>query len=305
MSSSHLVLALCGVLVLLPACRFDTSGLVGSGGGSDAMEGPAPDAAGADAALIDASAMIDAAVVIDAPVALPDAPPPDADNSAAGTALRFDGDNDFVRIDRTIGADFTIEAWIRTDKSRGGSNFFDGLGLFHCDFAGGGPRDDFGVSILNDHLAFGVGSPDTTIESTTEVTTGEWVHIAVARVQAQGTLRVFVNGVEERSVDADNRNVLDDRNVIDIGGNVIDDRYFEGDIDEVRVWDRARSASEIASTMNQRLSGTESGLIGYWRLDDGSGQVAVDDAGDNDGRLGEGNSDAAPEFVTSGAPISE
>ncbi len=54
------------------------------------------------------------------------------------------------------------------------------------------------------------------------------------------------------------------------------DRLFAGKISEVRVWNKARSAVEIQAALYQRLSGKESGLIGYWKLDEGSGEVAND-----------------------------
>ena len=58
-------------------------------------------------------------------------------------------------------------------------------------------------------------------------------------------------------------------------------RVFNGKIDEVRIWNVARSQSQIQSTMNTILSqeyysSPDSGLVGYWRLDDGTGQTAAD-----------------------------
>ncbi len=47
------------------------------------------------------------------------------------------------------------------------------------------------------------------------------------------------------------------------------DRFFGGAIDEVRLWRVARSADQVASAMNERLGGTEPGLAGLWRADDG------------------------------------
>jgi hypothetical protein len=44
---------------------------------------------------------------------------------------------------------------------------------------------------------------------------------------------------------------------MDIGGNVLDSRYFTGLIDDFRVWNVARTAAEIQADMNRVLSGTE------------------------------------------------
>jgi hypothetical protein len=53
-------------------------------------------------------------------------------------------------------------------------------------------------------------------------------------------------------------------------------RMFNGGMDELRVWSVARSAAAIQSTTNAALSGSEAGLVGYWRLNDGSGATSVD-----------------------------
>jgi hypothetical protein len=81
--------------------------------------------------------------------------------------------------------------------------------------------------------------------------------------------------------------------------------YLPGTLDEVRIWNVARTASEIQATMNQTLTGSESGLAGYWRLNEGSGQIVVDStANGNNGQLGStsGIDTDDPIWVLSTAP---
>jgi len=47
-------------------------------------------------------------------------------------------------------------------------------------------------------------------------------------------------------------------------------------MDEVRIWNRARSADEITADMDHRLTGAEPGLVGYWHVDEGAGEIAHD-----------------------------
>lgn len=54
------------------------------------------------------------------------------------------------------------------------------------------------------------------------------------------------------------------------------ERFFGGDMGEVRIWKVARSQAEIQANLWRRLRGDESGLAGYWPLDEGSGGVATD-----------------------------
>ena len=44
---------------------------------------------------------------------------------------------------------------------------------------------------------------------------------------------------------------------------------FQGMIANVRIWNVVRTATDIATSMAIRLQGNESGLVGYWTLDDG------------------------------------
>ena len=60
---------------------------------------------------------------------------------------------------------------------------------------------------------------------------------------------------------------------------------FDGKIDEVRIWNDARSANEIADNMNCPLNGDEENLVGYWDLEEGTGTTAEDKAGDADGTM--------------------
>jgi hypothetical protein len=45
------------------------------------------------------------------------------------------------------------------------------------------------------------------------------------------------------------------------------DAFFQGKIDELRIWNTARSQADIQNTMNQTLAGNEQGLVGYWQFD--------------------------------------
>ena len=54
--------------------------------------------------------------------------------------------------------------------------------------------------------------------------------------------------------------------------------FFDGHIDELRVWNAARTPEELAATMYTRVN-REYGLVGNWRFDDATGTVAEDSAG--------------------------
>jgi hypothetical protein len=71
------------------------------------------------------------------------------------------------------------------------------------------------------------------------------------------------------------------------GGPYFYNRPFSGRVRDVAFWNIAASQAQVQSSMNTGLSGAETGLIGYWKLDEGSGQVANDLSSlNNDGFLG-------------------
>ncbi|MBK9570789.1 MAG: fibronectin type III domain-containing protein [Chitinophagaceae bacterium] len=74
--------------------------------------------------------------------------------------------------------------------------------------------------------------------------------------------------------------------------------FFAGVIDEVRIWNFARTHLQIQTSINSELnSGT--GLLGRWGLNDGSGTSAINSiAGSPNGTLTNG-----PTWVTPGAPF--
>jgi hypothetical protein len=130
----------------------------------------------------------------------------------------------------------------------------------------------------------------------------QWQHIA--GTYNGSNLTLYVNGVQVDSrsksgnVRYTNPAPLDFR----IGQYYDDDEahYYQGTIDEVRIWNTARSVSDIRTTMCTRLSGSEANLVGYWRFDEGSGSTLTDVLGNNSGTLVNMNSS---NWVHSGAAI--
>ena len=81
----------------------------------------------------------------------------DATVSSGGglASLYFDGVDDYVTVQREVQDDFTLQAWVKTETSRSGSMFYQGLGIVYADFPS--RAYDFGTSILNGKFSFGTG----------------------------------------------------------------------------------------------------------------------------------------------------
>ena len=105
--------------------------------------------------------------------------------------------------------------------------------------------------------------------------TQTWHHIAAT--YDGDKVRLYVDGVLRNTSNSTTLNLQSD--TLYIGRNSNTDRYFEGLIDDVRIWNVARNAIEIADNMNSELAGNESGLVHYFKFNGGSGSTAADSTG--------------------------
>jgi hypothetical protein len=55
--------------------------------------------------------------------------------------------------------------------------------------------------------------------------------------------------------------------------------YWEGKLDDVRIWNVARTSAQIAASYRTELSGPQTGLVANWRFNEGTGTNAADSAG--------------------------
>lgn len=226
----------------------------------------------------------------------------------AGKCLAFDGADAFVSV--AAGSDFqfpngfTVECWVKPTFS-----FDDGYyrtfvrGAFADPPAGGGAWMLGGDDVEQSVPFFGASTPatDSAIGSSGEIVPNEWQHLAGT---FDGThLNLYRNGdliaskVHPHPGDVSNASRI-------IFGRW--ERSFRGYLDEVRIWNVVRSREQIKSNKNCSLVGDETGLVGYWRFDEGSGQTTRDSAGDNsEGRLGSsaGVDAQDPIWADSDAPI--
>ena len=68
--------------------------------------------------------------------------------------------------------------------------------------------------------------------------------------------------------------------------------YFNGNLDELQLWNKALNQSEIEQLINCPPIGNESGLVGYWNFEEGSGNTVLDlTVNGNDGTINGANFD--------------
>ena len=187
-----------------------------------------------------------------------------------GSVLILDGDGDEVRVEHAqslVMTDaLTIETWIYPLGP--GS---DGRGIIV------NKEGEYELARFDDgSIRFAVSNEDpgwNWIDTDFVVPEGTWAHLAFTYSANAQTFQLFANGmlVFSRAGTGEIGDVYETHNYFKIGARREGvRRFFDGVIDEVRVWNIVRTEAEIQATMNTSLQGNEPGLVGYWNFDNGT-----------------------------------
>ncbi|MFK8045119.1 MAG: LamG-like jellyroll fold domain-containing protein [Crocinitomicaceae bacterium] len=205
--------------------------------------------------------------------------------------LNFDGTNDYIQTTYegvTGSSDRTFEAWVYVSTTAPASN----LAIIDYGLNAVGSRNTFNVTGSRG-LSFISGGTNANIGTGTNVVPeGQWVHVAF--VLNGGTGYLYVNGVQEGTGSLSSVNTPTGNSDVRIGQRVTGGSIpFNGNIDEVRIYDYARTVTEINADMNSEYCTIPAGLVAYYRLNDGVANgtntglnTAADDSGNgNTGTL--------------------
>ncbi len=210
--------------------------------------------------------------------------------------LFFDGANDFVTFGPTnaLGLSrFTLECWFRrgnggTAASSGAGGIPDALPLV----TKGAAENEFGVTNMNYFLGldqssgqlvadFEEGDAGATpglnhpVTGATVIVSNVWTHGAATYDGTNWAL--YVNGVLDATMVVGQPPQSQSIQHAGLGSSLntvgAPQGFFCGAMDEVRIWNYARSAAQITGAMNSAIS-SESGLVSRWSLDEGAGTTA-------------------------------
>lgn len=184
----------------------------------------------------------------------------------------------------------SVEAWVKLKTEPDGHYFVVAKRLHHSYWGG------YELKVRSDKKAsFRIGENWghwKRAESPNSLEVGQWYHLT-------GTfdgddVKFYVNGSLEATVPYGNKNVRDSNTDLLIGkyagslkgmpGEKASDAFV---VDEVRIWNVARTDAEIYNNKNIRLQGNEPGLVLYHPFDEGHGPTTADlTSNNNDGTLG-------------------
>lgn len=199
------------------------------------------------------------------------------------SAMSFDGTSQMVytATPNQYGAttDITLEAWVRPTANNA-SNWNLVIckeGIYEIGFTTPG-------SVA--YWSYGLSSTTTMyagVVSDVPVVFNEWHHIALTRASGSANALLYVDGKLAYTGSADrlssSANSLDTSNThpfaiggrrSNLGSNA---GFFTGQIDHAAVFSTARTQSQIASDMNSYISTSETGLLGYFDFNEGTGST--------------------------------
>ena len=160
----------------------------------------------------------------------------------------------------TFTDDFSFETWVYLDTSSTNSQIFTRYvsATSGYQFKLEGTKPSF--------LGRSSGSSVDTVISKSDIPLNKWVHIAFTVNMSATDVKIYIDG---KLVDSTYGNGAS--TVITQGGDLslgsfAASELLDGKLAEVRLWNTIRSLQEIRDNMNQQLTGTESGLVGYWKL---------------------------------------
>jgi hypothetical protein len=206
-------------------------------------------------------------------------------NGRFGPALQFDAsEGDVVTIPDSEDLDteeFTLEAWIRPDED----NFYGPIvahtppeGQGYALFSGNGEEGFEGW--LTGFISFHQWINAHTF-SEEKAPVGAWTHVAVTN--DGNRIKLYVNG--ELIDNRESELFPPDEAPLQIGGDepFAEGNFFDGKIDEVRVYNRALSAGEAIDDTHTGIETPSQGPIAAYSFnEEGGGEIAMDMAGNHD-----------------------
>ncbi|TBH75281.1 hypothetical protein EWU20_01525 [Aquirufa antheringensis] len=190
-------------------------------------------------------------------------------------ALNFDGSSDYVSVPDNNKLDFTtsftVEGWVYPTTASSTQVIFGKI-----NDAGSGDGSDAALMLRlfsgGFRVEVGKGTSPSQFFDVNKYTLNKWQHIAM--VYNTGILKFYINGVEEGSFNTGygSTPLLNTPSSFKFGVfKPAFAQYFIGSLDNFRIWDIARTQSEISSKMNEELIGTQTGLVASYTFNQGIG----------------------------------
>ncbi len=170
-----------------------------------------------------------------------------------------------------VASDSTLEAWIKVSAE----TERDMVVVGKYDGDAGSDKRSYALSLNAEHagqinVLISDGSSHKWISLDHAIPVREWHHLAGVYSASSGTVEFYLDGLSLGRIEGAPNSIHESDIPFRIGATSVGSKtggFFDGLIDEVRVWSVARTGEEIRRDMRRVLTGSEPGLEGYWRME--------------------------------------
>jgi hypothetical protein len=156
---------------------------------------------------------------------------------------RFRGANTF------FGDDMTIQAWFNTTSVGNNNNHYGMMQVMSAETLGN--SNDFGFGVKQDaKLGFGAGPSDASVSTIASVNTGAWLNVAVTRTKSNGAVKLYLNGVLNRSGSSNSGNTLNAAANVFIGGGADQSKTWVGLMNDVLAYNLVLTDASVLQNYN-------------------------------------------------------
>ncbi|GEM_PF-4879075 len=204
---------------------------------------------------------------------------------AQTSSLKFNGVNTYVQLDTVLpigNTSSTVEMWVSVPfPGTEGLGTTQRVGILLGNF-NDPPNAGWEIHNQGDLRFWWNGGEIDIRGTTTDLRDNTWHHIAIVRDKEEGEEgKIF--GYIDGNLEFTNNTAGSDIHFTTMHRLGADNRgsgtpYFNGEIDEVRIWNIARTQEEIQQNLLKPLNGDEAGLIVYYKMSDNSGSVLSDNS---------------------------
>ena len=191
------------------------------------------------------------------------------DSDSENYSLSFDGDGDYSHLDWNENLSvYTVSMWVKPNELN--QLTFSGIFNTYNDDSNG-----FQLDVNNNQYRY----HSSDINSRFGIMSLNWHHIVV-RADGQKT-SLYFNGDSIKSINYVNSSW----NQIELGRNRMTDRPGNFKIDEVTIWNKALTNSEIELLKNGYVDANDDDLLVWWDMNVGQGDVLIDKSGNNNNAI--------------------
>jgi hypothetical protein len=174
-----------------------------------------------------------------------------------------------------ITSNLTLSAWIKPESNTA-STQYNIVGKWDTG------QEGYLLSQYGDEVRLYLDSSSNYVETnSTNLSTGTWYHVAGVYNHINKTAQIFINGVQQEintsgTIPTSITNTGGAFHIGSANSTTTADNFYDGVIDETRVYNRALSPAEV-----QKLYEWAPGPVAYWKMDEGAGQYAYDISGNS------------------------